>query len=532
MSLTALVAVMLGPTLLGAPTPGPGGTPMAPQPPPKLLPAPPANLPAASRYELPNGLRVVLIENHAAPWLEVELGFRVGSASDPVGKEGLASLTGEMLTGGIPGQDEQALAESLARLGATIDAEVETDQITVSGHVLTIVPADARRFMELFASVALDATLPEDVLARQKTLRLAGIQRLVDNPEALADTAMHAACFAGLPEARPTFGTLTAIPAITRDDVVGWRDRAFVAAHGVLVVAGAIDKEAMLAWIAQRFAKVGEGVSCERQDGALPGRCTRLSKGDAASDPHALVNPMGLPRAKRRAEVEPPPSIVLVSIDEPMAQIQWRYGAPNPFAVTHPDWGAFRLGTHVLGGEFNSRLNAILRAREGLTYGAYFATNFGGWDSSAMYITTDATTDALARSIELGVAEWERMAAEPVPKQELEDTRSTLVNGFPFRFETVSDVLGQYSFVELADVPWSWLGTWVDAVRRYDAKAVQTAFQAAEAASNPHLVVVGPPSLAPVLTTLGAKLGGKSGPWAVKVVPVQDFLAHGLAHGL
>lgn len=485
---------------------------------PKPLPAPPANLPAASRYELDNGLRVILIENHAAPWLEVQLGFRIGTASDPKGKEGLASMTGRMLSAGVTGLDEQQLAEALARIGADVDVEADTDTFTISGHVLTMDAPDARRFMELFSSLALDATLPANLLERQKTMRIAELHHLVDAPDALADEAMRIVGLAGYAEARPTYGTLEALPTLTRDDVVRWRDRAFAPSQAVLVVAGAIDREAMLAWIDQRFGALGRGVTCERGDGVLPGHCSRLCK-----DGDCLDNPTAIARARRAPAKSDAPSVapvVLVTIDQPMPQAQWRYGAVNPFPVTHPDWGAFRLGTHVLGGEFNSRLNDLLRVKHSLTYGAYFAAAFGGWDSGVMHITTDATLDALSTSIALGVGEYKRMAKELVPKQELEDTRSTLVNGFPFRFETVSDVASQYAFVELADIPWQWLATWTEAVGRYDAKAVKTAFEAAQAASPAHLVVVGPPGLEPALKKLG--LG------AVKVVPVDDFLARGL----
>jgi len=483
-------------------------------PPPRLLDAPPASLPHATRYQLANGLRVVLVPNLAVPWLDVRLAFRIGSASDPDGKGGLASMVGSMLTSGVPGLDEQAFAEALARLGATIGSDVDAKTFTLSGQVTTLDPGAAPRFLELFRAAALEATLPEAVLTRQKKLRIAGIEDLQNEPEQLADMAVRAFVLAGRAEGRPTFGTTTSTSALTQADLVAWRDRALIPAHAVLVIGGAFDEPALLAWLNDKFGQWTTTTECNVTKSTLPGQCSALCR-----DGQCLDNPTATLRFTP-ASAGPQPSVILLAVDDPtMTQVQWRYGQIDPVVLTNPDWAAFRLATQVLGGEFTARLNNILRTREGMTYGAYLSPELGAWESNVMSIQTDASPAALTRSITIGVGEYRRIARELVPTRELEDMRNTLVNGFPFRFETVSDVVGQYLFVELADMPYSWLAGYTDAIARVDAEQLRAAFQGAIAAHPQWLVVVGPATLENALAGLNM------GP--VLVVPASTFLAQG-----
>ena len=70
--------------------------------------------------------------------------------------------------------------------------------------------------------------------------------------------------------------------------------------------------------------------------------------------------------------------ILLVDRNDPsINQIQWRMGQDNPVHLLHSKWAPFRLGTQILGGDFTARLNATLRVREGLTYGARFRVDYG-----------------------------------------------------------------------------------------------------------------------------------------------------------
>jgi zinc protease len=201
---------------------------------PTPLPPFPDGLPKATHFALPNGLEVILVPNANNPILELHLGFRTGSGADALSKEGTASLLGRMTTAGLGDLPEQALAKELARLGAWISADVAVESLSIGGQVPTFDNAEVLRFLDLFFRVALDNPLPDDLLEREKTLRLGALSRALDNADALAEVAATMVAQVG-PAGRPGFGTFASIPTITRDDLVTFRDRVFAPKNAVLV---------------------------------------------------------------------------------------------------------------------------------------------------------------------------------------------------------------------------------------------------------------------------------------------------------
>jgi predicted Zn-dependent peptidase len=208
-----------------------------------------------------------------------------------------------------------------------------------------------------------------------------------------------------------------------------------------------------------------------------------------------------------------------VTIDDPnLSQIPYRLATRNPIAMNDPSWPAFRLGTFVLGGDFTSRLMQTLRVKEGLTYGAYFAPDFGGHASGAMMVASDATPDALLRALTLAQAELERLVSTPIEGAELDMNRAMLVEGFAFKVETVSKTVEQYLSLALAGLPPTWLASWRDRLATPDTKAVQAAMGALDSKAL-SLVVAGPASLADALKTVKPDL---------RVISARDLLTTGL----
>jgi zinc protease len=468
--------------------------------------------------ELPNGLRVVLLENRASPYLQVELAFAIGAAADPADQIGLASITGRLLTAGIASPtdlDEDGLARALARIGAHLNVDVSRDTLTVSGHLPALADADVRHFLALLVGVVRRATLPADHLARELAQRSAQIEAAQDDPATLADVAIRLAVLGDGPHAWPTFGTLATVPNITATAVRRWRDLALVPAHAVLVVAGAFEPAPLAGWLDANLGDTtwGAGVRCT--PGIFPGTCATLCLSQ-----DCLANPSAAPRPPPAAPTGPRADALYVTTpDAGMTQIQWRAGVGNPIAAASPDYAALRLGLHVLGGDFASRLNAHLRTREGLTYGATLEPEFGAWESGVVTLATDATPSTLAHAIAAALGVLATATQTPIPATELEPWRQGLVSAFPFRFETVADTANQYVFLESARLPYAWLTGWRDALARPSAADIQRVLANVLAADRLVLVAVGPARLAPLLAP-DARI--------VRIVSARDLLTSGL----
>ncbi|HET9387891.1 MAG TPA: insulinase family protein, partial [Gemmatimonadales bacterium] len=98
-----LGALLLGAGVLTAQEPFPTS-------PPTAAPLRPVQFPPFRTVALPNGMTLLLVENHEQPTLSVSLSFRAGSAYDPRGKEGVAAFVAELLTKGTPTRTAEQIA--------------------------------------------------------------------------------------------------------------------------------------------------------------------------------------------------------------------------------------------------------------------------------------------------------------------------------------------------------------------------------------------------------------------------------------
>ena len=78
----------------------------------------PVRFPPFTESTLPNGMTLLVVENHSQPMLSVSLSFRAGSTRDPAGKEGLAELTAQILTKGSTKHTGDQLAALIEGVGA------------------------------------------------------------------------------------------------------------------------------------------------------------------------------------------------------------------------------------------------------------------------------------------------------------------------------------------------------------------------------------------------------------------------------
>src|SRR5690348_13588435 len=89
---------------------------------PKLEEAHPLKLPNVVQKELPNGLKLVLLEDHSQPAIWLRLAISAGTIRDPRGKIGLAQMTASLLDKGTPTRSESQIADTVDGLGASLGA--------------------------------------------------------------------------------------------------------------------------------------------------------------------------------------------------------------------------------------------------------------------------------------------------------------------------------------------------------------------------------------------------------------------------
>ncbi len=196
------------------------------------------------------------------PVVTVKLLLEAGSARDPQGKEGLAAIAADMITGaGSKAMRIAEIKEALHPLAARFDAQVDKEMVTLTGTF----PKDGwDRFAEVALPQLTDPGFREDDFRRiRDEHRNALLQDLREtNDEELGKERLQANVFAGTPYGHPVLGTVAGIDAVTLDDVKAFV-RDYYARANVTVGVGGDVPAALLPRLQAELGKLPAGTKPE-----------------------------------------------------------------------------------------------------------------------------------------------------------------------------------------------------------------------------------------------------------------------------
>lgn len=427
--------LLLAPTiLLSAP-----GAPLAaqeyPTSPPPAGPIRPNVFPPFQEERLPNGLTLLLVENHRQPVVSISLAIPAGTVFDPTGKEGTAALVAGLLTKGAGGRSAEQIAEAIERVGGSIGAGAENETLTLRADVLA---PDATLAFELLGAAVTAPDFPADELELLRTQTLSSLQLELSQPASIAQRQFNRVLYGDHPFARAS--TSTSVQAIARDDLVAFhRDR--VRPEGsLLVITGALRLEEV----------------------------RRL-----AGDAFGTWN--GSPAAVAAFPAPPTRSAREILLVHRPGSVQSNILIGNlTFPPTDTASYAATIANQVLGGGAGSRLFMILREEKGWTYGAYSSVvrrqSMGAFLANAE-VRTEVTDSALGEMLHQG----NRIRTEPVNSEELAAAKGALVGRFPLSIETADQVAGAVLNARLLGLPPDYLSTYRTRLAAVDAASLQRA---------------------------------------------------------
>jgi zinc protease len=405
-------------------------------------------VPAIQMRTLKNGIKVAVLEQHELPVVSVRVVIDAQALLDPTGKEGVATLTSQMLSEGTTTRTADQLAEAFADLGNTVRPDG-----------FTTVRANVDSSLALLADMLLHPAFPQASLDRIRQNSIAALKRSKDQPNYLARRVfVNAVWGAGHPYERTT--TEQSLGAITRDDLVAFHGRYYRPQNVKIVVAGDI---APATAVAKLEAALGRWPA-----GGFRAR---------------YVIPPATPMA--------PGTVYLY--DRPNSpQSVFIVGSAGP-ARNNPDYYAIDAMNTALGGAFSSRLNLNLREAHSFTYGAgtvfsYRLTPQPGEFLASTSVATPKTDSAL---VELLKELRDIRGTRPMTAAELSFAKSGATKSLPLNFETVDQIAGAGALVLREGLPLDYFNT---LSARYRAVTVAQANAAAKKYINPAklaIVVVG-----------------------------------------
>jgi predicted Zn-dependent peptidase len=384
---------------------------------------------------LPNGLRLVVVEQRELPVVDAYLVVRSGSEAEPPTRAGLATLTANMLDEGAGTRDALALAEEIGFLAIRLGTGASLESSTVLLHSTRATLDSA---MALMADVVLRPTFPGQEFTRLKNERLTALLQEQDRGPAMADRAFASLVFGEThPYGRSPNGTRETVDPITLDDVKAFWRTYYRPNNATLIVVGDLSVAEAQALATRAFG------AWER--GTIP----PTTYGTAAARGATAIHIVDKPKA---------------------AQSSFRIGSVGvPRATT--DYYPLMVMNTALGGSFTSRLNNTLREVKGYTYGAgsSFAMRREAGPFTARAEVVSAKTDSAL--IEF-MKELQGIRA-PMPAEELEKVKRYLRLGYADGFETTGDIAGQIASLVTYGLPLSTLGAFDAGIARVTGADVQ-----------------------------------------------------------
>jgi len=207
---------------------------------------------AVEKFVLPNGLRLLIKEDHRLPFVEFRAVFQGGVLAETPEKNGLTQLTGKLLLKGTTTRSAEELAQDIESVGGSIDSYGGNNSFGVNAEVLS---SDFNTALDMVADVLLNPTFPAPALEREREVQLAGIRAQKDNLLQSAARAMRRGLFGELAYGLDALGTESSVSSIQIADLKTFHDTYCRPGNCVLAIYGDVKPAETRAAVEKAFAK-------------------------------------------------------------------------------------------------------------------------------------------------------------------------------------------------------------------------------------------------------------------------------------
>ena len=187
------------------------------------------------KFELSNGLRLLVREDARLPLVAMGAVFRSGLLAETPQTNGITRLMAKALLKGTTTRTAEQIANEIEAVGGSISSEASNNTFNVS---LEVTKPDVKLAVELLSDVLLNATMPEKAIAREKEIQIAAIKQEEEQLTTVARNILRQALFTQHPYALRANGSVESVQRLNQKDLLEFRDRYVVAKNGVIFVFG------------------------------------------------------------------------------------------------------------------------------------------------------------------------------------------------------------------------------------------------------------------------------------------------------
>jgi len=422
-----------------------------------------SRLPTVEQATLPNGLRIAVMRNDAAPVVSVQVWYRAGSKDEPRDRRGTAHMFEHILFKGSQRVRPDAHAQLVGSVGGLVGAQTEED----ATHYADTLPADYLDLaIQLEAERMRNLVFRPEVIARERAVVKDELRQQDDALLAKGFLRFLGIAFTKHPYAWTAGGSLPELDAITPEGLKQFYDAYYQPNNALLVVVGKTTLDAVKASAERHFGPISR----------------------APEPPRPSLQAAEPPQAARRREVVAPigaAGLVLVGFHIPPAKDKDIY--------------ALQVASMILGVGDASRLKVRIRSTDPKSsprrpYGVDAAAEAVVREEAGILLALGVFREAAqAEGVEAAILdELGKLAAAGPTADELRKAKNQVQSGFLFSLENAQG-LGQAigrSWI-LAGDPGAFMRD-VDEIEKLTAADIARAAKQYLAADKATIVVIPP----------------------------------------
>jgi zinc protease len=393
-----------------------------------------------TQWQTKAGARVLFVETHDLPMLDVSVDFPAGSSRDTPEKSGTASLALRLMGLGAEGLSEDQISERFADVGAQPGARFDADRAGFMVRTLSSL-RERNAALEVMASILQRPTFPQAVLEREKARALAGLREADTQPETLVDREFRRLVYGTHPYALRGSGEIDTVAKLTRADLEAFYRRHYGAGSAVVSIIGDV----------------------------TPGEARAIAEQLTAK----------LPAAAPLPPLPPVPALAAAGesrVAHPATQAHIVVGQAG-IRRKDPDYFPLWLGNYVLGGGgFSSRLSEEIRQKRGLAYSTYSYFNPMA-QAGPFQIGLQTKKEQSEQALRIARDVLAKFVSEGPTQQELDNARQNVIGGFPLRIDSNRKILDYLSLIGFYDLPLTYLDDFPARIEAVTLAAVRDAWR-------------------------------------------------------
>ena len=408
-----------------------------------------------SEYETSNGIKVLHSKSENIPMIDIKITFDAGSNRDG-NLKGLSMLTHNLLDEGTTKLSAEEIASSFESTGAVFNTSVNKDKSSISLRSL----ADKKYLgpsLKTFLNILSDSTFPQKELSLQKDRTVSTIIEDESDPSDISMNLFFKEIYKNYAYSYPSIGEKSIIKNISRKDIVSFYKNNLNQKTAKIAIVSSLSKKDVEA-LSEKISK-----SLERKDILVDKNTIQLKKDSKEKYIYKKFN-------SEQAHIY-------------IGGLAIKRGAKNHLPLY--------VGNYIFGGSgFSARLMQELRVKRGYTYGVY-SYIYPMKNIGPFVIGIETKSEQAQISVELIHNMLQDFIENGPTNEEIKHAKEAIINGFPLRVDSNSDILNYLSMINYYDLPMDYLAKFTENISKITKKDIISAFKEEIDYKNLTTLVVG-----------------------------------------